>query len=80
MMHGLTKAGYIERIDNPDDKRSRLVQLTPRGAALAEAIADELIATNKALIAGILTPHEAEVLADLLAKLSAGLDGRTAAQ
>ncbi|MGX9354526.1 MarR family winged helix-turn-helix transcriptional regulator [Roseobacteraceae bacterium S113] len=76
MLHGLTNAGLITRIDNPDDKRSRLVQLTPAGAALAEAIVAELIDTNKALIGGILTPNEAETLADLLAKLSAGLHKR----
>ena len=77
MMHGLTKAGYIERVDNPDDKRSRLVKLTQSGAALAETIVSELIATNKALIGGILSPDETELLADLLAKLSEGLSTRT---
>ncbi len=79
MMHGLTKAGYIERLDNPADKRSQLVRLTPEGAALAETIVDELIATNKALIGGILSAEEADQLAKLLAKLSAGLQLRKAA-
>jgi DNA-binding MarR family transcriptional regulator len=76
MMHGLADGGYIERIDNPEDKRSRLVKLTPTGAALAERIVEELIETNKTLIGGILTPEEAETLARLLAKLSNGLDTR----
>ncbi|MBV6650993.1 MAG: MarR family transcriptional regulator [Hoeflea sp.] len=76
MMRGLTKAGYIERVDNPDDKRSRLVKLTQNGAVLAETIVSELIATNRALIGGILSPDETELLADLLAKLSAGLNAR----
>ncbi len=76
MMHGLTKSGYIERIENPKDKRSRLVRLTPRGAELAEKIVEELVSTNKSLIGGILTSDEAEVLAELLRKLSAGLQAR----
>lgn len=76
MMHGLTKAGLIERIDNPDDKRSRLVRLTPQGACLAEKIVDELISENKALIGGILSADEAEQLANILRKLSAGLQSR----
>ena len=76
MLHGLFKSGYIERIDNPEDKRSRLVRLTPKGAELAEKIVEELVATNKTLIGGILSPDETEVLAELLQKLSAGLQAR----
>lgn len=76
MMHGLTDLGMIERVENPDDKRSRLVRLTPKGAVLAEQIVNELIATNKALIGGILSKREAEQLATLLGKLSSGLQDR----
>lgn len=76
MMHALSDAKLIERVDNPDDGRSRLVRITPNGAALAEQIVEELIATNKALIGGILDPEEAEELARLLRKLSIGLQGR----
>ena len=80
MMHGLTKAGLIERIDNPEDKRSRLVRLTPQGARLAEKIVGELISENKALIGGILSAEEAEQLASLLRKLSVGLQFRLSGQ
>lgn len=76
MMHGLTKAGLITRIDNPEDGRSRLVRLTPNGKDLAEAIVDALIQANKALIGGILEPDETERLATLLRKLSLGLEAR----
>lgn len=74
MLHALESAGFIERIENPEDGRSRLVRLTPKGADLAEVIVDKLIETNKALIGGILTTDEAEHLATLLAKLSRGLE------
>ena len=76
MMHGLTQAGLIERIENPQDGRSRLVRLTPKGIALAEKIVDALIQANKALIGGILEPDETEQLATLLRKLSQGLQAR----
>ena len=76
MMHALSDAKLIERIDNPADGRSRLVKITPKGATLAEQIVEELIATNKTLIGGILEKGEAEELARLLHKLSTGLQSR----
>lgn len=76
MMHALSDAELIERVDNPQDGRSRLVRITPKGAKLAEQIVEELIATNKALISGILDTEESEELARLLNKLSAGLQSR----
>lgn len=76
MMHSLTEAGFVTRVDNPDDGRSRLVRLTPKGAELAELIVEELMETNKRLIGGILTSKEAEQLASLLRKLSIGLEKR----
>lgn len=76
MMHALSNAKLIERVDNPNDGRSRLVRITPKGAELAEQIVEELIETNKALIGGILDPAETEELARLLHKLSTGLQSR----
>ena len=73
MLHALADAGFIERADNPEDGRSRLVRLKPKGAKLAEQIVDKLIETNKYLIGGILSKDEAEQLASLLGKLSKGL-------
>ena len=75
-MRELTEAGLIERIENREDRRSRLVRLTPKGKALAEKIVDALIQANKALIGGILEPDETEQLATLLRKLSLGLEAR----
>jgi DNA-binding MarR family transcriptional regulator len=76
MLHGLEQARFIMRLPNPDDKRSRLVKLTPEGAEMAEAVVDKLVATNKELIGGILSAEECETLAHLLRKLSAGLQER----
>ncbi|MEM1238023.1 MAG: MarR family transcriptional regulator [Pseudomonadota bacterium] len=78
MMRGLSEGGYIERIENPEDGRSRLVQLTPKGKDLAEVIVEALVQANKALIGGILAPDEVEELARLLKKLGEGLRERQA--
>lgn len=74
MLHALEGAGLIQRIDNPNDQRSRLVQLTPEGATMVEGLVDAFNTTNKALFTSILTQTEAEQLAFLLQKLSKGLD------
>ena len=74
MLHGLTEAGYVERLDNPKDKRSRLVSLLPAGQELSNAISNELLATNTVLFRGILSEAECEQLAGLLNKLMLGLE------
>lgn len=76
MLHGLEDAGFIERVDNPEDGRSRLVKLLPAGAEMAECIVDTLIATKQDLIGGILTEDECEELARVLRKLSGGLEAK----
>ena len=80
MVHGLSDAGLVERIPNPEDKRSRLVRLTPKGAQLAEEVVAQLIVTNTELFSGILSQDEREQLADLLGKLSTGLQKKKLGQ
>lgn len=72
-LHGLTQAGLVERVDNPEDKRSTLVKLKPEGAALIERAIFALMDTNTALIGSILQPDEFKQLAYLLEKLNQGL-------
>ncbi|MEM7379158.1 MAG: MarR family transcriptional regulator [Pseudomonadota bacterium] len=74
MLHGLTEAGYVARLANPKDKRSRLVTLLPAGEALSNAISNALLETNTAVFKGILSDAECEQLATLLQKLLAGLE------
>ncbi|KPA22976.1 Multiple antibiotic resistance protein MarR [Shimia sp. SK013] len=73
MLTGLEKDGYVDRVPNPQDKRSRLVKLTPTGDRKARGISKELLAANQTLIGGILTDAETEQLAALLRKLLIGL-------
>ncbi len=74
MLHALSEAGYVERIRNPDDQRSRLVKLLPSGDQVARAVSAELVAANQDLIGNILSADECERLAELLQKLSVGLE------
>lgn len=76
MLHALGAAELITRVKNENDGRSKLVQLTDKGARLAEAIVDDLVDRNQKIISGILTTAESDQLADLLAKLSRGLEDR----
>jgi DNA-binding MarR family transcriptional regulator len=73
MLHGLTDAGYVERIANPTDRRSTLVCLTSSGADIVETIIDKLIETNTELFEGLLTDKDCNELAKLLSRLSEGL-------
>jgi DNA-binding MarR family transcriptional regulator len=38
LLGGLERAGYLRRADDPDDRRSRRVELTERGEAVRQAI------------------------------------------
>ncbi len=72
-LHALTDAGHVVRVSNPKDRRSQFVKLTPKGKELVETLVDNFNASNGELIETILSPQEAQQLADLLGKLSAGL-------
>lgn len=42
VLNRLTHAGYIERLENPEDKRGKLVQLTDAGKELIERVIEVL--------------------------------------
>jgi DNA-binding MarR family transcriptional regulator len=60
-MGKLEASGWIERLPNPDDARSSLVQLTPAGLALI----DRILAPLKASELAALDTHLARLLATL---------------
>ena len=64
----LVEAGLVERLENPDDKRSKLVKLNDNGKQLVERIMPQLHQNDKALLAG-LTESEVLQLDGLLGKL-----------
>lgn len=76
MLHHLETGELIERIANPDDRRSRLVKITPKGATLVEDVVNRLVETNNELFLGILGEQDAETLSVLLRRLAQGLQER----
>jgi DNA-binding MarR family transcriptional regulator len=64
----LADAGLIDRVDNPQDKRSKLVQLNTQGKHLVETIMPELHKQSQSLLA-VLSEAETLQLETLLQKV-----------
>lgn len=52
-LHQLEGMGLVERVPNPDDKRSNRVALTPSGQALAQRIEQRLSELRRELLDGV---------------------------
>ena len=64
----LERAGLVERLPDPADRRGRLIGLTPKGLDVADrAIVDHL--ANEERLLSILSAAERKELSDLLRKL-----------
>ncbi len=72
-LDGMERAGLIRRIQHPGDRRSVLVELTPRGRTLADR-AITIHPANDARLLAALTPDERDQLSALLAKLLRSLE------
>ncbi|MBM4170008.1 MAG: MarR family transcriptional regulator [Ignavibacteria bacterium] len=72
VVDNLQKEGYVERIPSPTDRRSVLVQLTPKGRKLFESIFSEHARFITSL-AGVLSEPEQKELSRLLKKLGTSL-------
>jgi MarR family 2-MHQ and catechol resistance regulon transcriptional repressor len=69
----LEQRGLVERIDDPDDRRVRLVRLTREGHKLIKSVfVQHQKHLNKA--ASVLSPKEQKILIDLLKKLGEGVE------
>lgn len=76
----LEAAGYLDRVPNPDDRRSVLVGLTDAGWELAEAILRDLYAQLADVVDGLGAPQrkaEIETLRAIISRL-AGVIARPA--
>ena len=63
----LERAGLVERLPDPADRRGRLVALTDRGLALVDAAVVDHLANEERLL-GALSASERRRLSDLLAQ------------
>ena len=52
-LHQLESMGLVERVPNPEDKRSNRVALTPAGRALAQRIEERLSELRRELLDGV---------------------------
>ena len=72
----LAEAGLIERLENPHDKRSKLVQLNQKGKQLVETIMPTIQQQGRQLLAG-LSENESLQLESLLQKVLDHNESRT---
>jgi len=69
-LNGLEIEGFIQRVDNPDDRRSRLIQITPKGRGLVADVQPVLDPTRSAALAALTDDQLRAVaaLVDLIAR------------
>lgn len=74
MLDRLAKAGLVERVASPTDRRVKLVQLTPSGTELYGKVRVEAAAVRRSLLAGVepgLLLKATELLEGLLVSVEA---------
>jgi DNA-binding MarR family transcriptional regulator len=69
----LERRGLVERVPNPEDRRSVEVALTERGRKLVDAVVGEHVAREREMLAP-LSPRERETLTRILRKLAAHIE------
>lgn len=70
----LEQDGIVVRSRDGSDRRSVIVQLTPKGIALADEVMPVLFAQEGALLSEFATPEELETLVPLLRRLLLAMD------
>jgi DNA-binding MarR family transcriptional regulator len=75
----LERAGLIERLANPRDRRGILLELTPQGRRLIDAVTAEYLSNQHTILDAALAPDEREMLAALLRRLLDSLTANAAA-
>jgi DNA-binding MarR family transcriptional regulator len=70
LVHGLERAGLIERVPSPDDGRGRLVQLTAEGRDVLRRASRTHLAGVRERFADRFDEDELRTLADLLGRLA----------
>jgi len=69
---GLEARELIRRVDDPDDRRGVLIELTPKGLRLVDAVLENHVETERQLLEALTLPQQTQ-LADLLRRLLIGL-------
>ena len=69
----LEQAGYLERVSDPNDKRSRLLYLSEQGEVLMPELTENFNAINERMFSK-LDPYEIKTLESLYKKMIQGLE------
>jgi DNA-binding MarR family transcriptional regulator len=69
-MQRLEASGWVERAPNPDDARSKLVQLTPAGLELIDRALEAHVANEHRILAPLSAPERAALEASLTSLLA----------
>lgn len=72
----LEKQGLVQRLPNPQDRRSLLIALTDKGFALIDKAVTDHVA-NQHRLASVLTPDQQAALDDLLRQFLAEFETQT---
>ncbi|WP_172123062.1 MULTISPECIES: MarR family transcriptional regulator [unclassified Devosia] len=72
ILDGLESLGYTHRVPSPDDRRARMIVLTPQGRAVAKKVSAIVSCLNDHLMSQ-LDPAEAEIANRVLLQLLDGL-------
>jgi DNA-binding MarR family transcriptional regulator len=70
LVQGLERAGLVERIPAPDDRRGSLVHITAAGRDVLRRASRTHLAGVRERFADRFEPHELRTLSDLLARLA----------
>ena len=76
----LVRAGLVERVANPDDRRSAYARITPAGRSLLRAAAPTYLAGIERHFTSHLTADEERTIAKALDKVLASYDGHRGAR
>jgi len=70
----LEQDGIVTRLRDPDDRRSVIVQLTPKGIQLADLVIPILLKSEQDLLSQFANPNEREIFISMLRRLLVSLD------
>ncbi len=73
MLDTLERAGLVQRMPHPEDRRKLLVDVTDEGAAIVDELLPSLHQRERTIIEDALTPIEQRTLIELLARVQASI-------
>jgi len=72
LVERLVVSGLVERAEDPNDRRARVLELTAEGSALARRLADDVVDERRVVFAGV-SEHDLDTLGAVLDRLDANL-------